>query len=211
MAVLGATSLTGCNSIPQFIAGGSKTVFQNATSPVSWTKDTTVNEGMLRVVNGASLSPGGSITFSQAFVSNKPISVTLQQQSIGLTTTSTTDAYPASFGSGQDGSPPDSSGSALPTAQFASHNHPYIRTSPTVLTSGIQPASVAASVANPTNLGGVGLGGQHSHAFAGHSHQVDTAGTILHGHAVSGQHDHPISSTDSFDILYVDMIICTKD
>jgi hypothetical protein len=41
MAVLGATNLTGCNSIPDFIAGGSVALFfQAAAAPTSWTKST---------------------------------------------------------------------------------------------------------------------------------------------------------------------------
>ena len=57
MALLGVTSLTGCNSIPQFIAGtadvgasASRTVFRMATSPVSWTKDTAAFDGMLKFI-----------------------------------------------------------------------------------------------------------------------------------------------------------------
>ena len=40
MAVLGATNLTGCNSIPDFIAGGSVALFFQAAAPTSWTKST---------------------------------------------------------------------------------------------------------------------------------------------------------------------------
>jgi len=34
MAVLGSTTLTGCNSIPDFIATGSLTLFQQTSAPV---------------------------------------------------------------------------------------------------------------------------------------------------------------------------------
>jgi len=36
MAVLGSTNLTGCNSIPDFIAGGSLVTFQQTSAPTSW-------------------------------------------------------------------------------------------------------------------------------------------------------------------------------
>jgi hypothetical protein len=41
MAVLGTTSLTGCNSIPDFIGTGSVTIFTQTAAPTSWTRVTT--------------------------------------------------------------------------------------------------------------------------------------------------------------------------
>jgi hypothetical protein len=75
MAVLGATSLTGCNSIPSFIAGGSLMLFQQTAAPTSWTKETTHNNKALRVVTGTA-TPGGSTAFSTVFAS-RPISGTV--------------------------------------------------------------------------------------------------------------------------------------
>jgi len=59
MAILGNTTLTGCNSIPDFIAAGSLMMFQQTASPTSWTKQTTHNNKALRVVSGTA-GTGGS-------------------------------------------------------------------------------------------------------------------------------------------------------
>ena len=75
MAVLGATNLTGCNSIPDFIAGGSLVLFQQTTAPTSWTKQTTHDNKALRVVSGTA-TPGGSTAFSTVFAS-RPVSGTV--------------------------------------------------------------------------------------------------------------------------------------
>jgi len=66
MAVLGSTSLTGCNSIPDFIGTGSLMLFQQSTAPINWTKQTTHNDKALRVVTGTA-TPGGTFSFSSVF------------------------------------------------------------------------------------------------------------------------------------------------
>jgi hypothetical protein len=63
MAVLGATTLTGCNSIPSFIGAGSETIFTQSAAPTSWTRVTTdtANNRMLRVISsGTGGGVGGS-------------------------------------------------------------------------------------------------------------------------------------------------------
>ena len=75
MAVLGSTSLTGCNSIPDFIATSSLMLFQQTSAPVNWTKQTTHNNKALRVVSGTA-TPGGSTAFTSVFTS-RPISGTV--------------------------------------------------------------------------------------------------------------------------------------
>lgn len=72
MATLGITTLTGCSSIPDFIATGTAMTFQQTTAPTSWTKETLLyNDYSLRVVTGTA-STGGSISFSSAFTSRTP-------------------------------------------------------------------------------------------------------------------------------------------
>jgi len=66
MAILGATTLTGCNSIPDFINTGTIMKFQKTNAPTSWTKLTTHNDATLRVVSGAAAS-GGTANFSATF------------------------------------------------------------------------------------------------------------------------------------------------
>ena len=73
MAVLGSTSLTGCNSIPAFIAAGTVAIFRQSSAPSSWTKDTSNhNNRCLRCVTGTA-SSGGNVAFTTAFAS-KPVS-----------------------------------------------------------------------------------------------------------------------------------------
>jgi hypothetical protein len=66
MAVLGATTLTGCNSIPDFIGTGSIWVFHQTSAPTSWTKITTLDNRALRVTNG-SVTDGGNNPFTATF------------------------------------------------------------------------------------------------------------------------------------------------
>ena len=66
MAVLGSTTLTGCNSIPDFIGTGFLMLFQQTSAPTGWTKQTTHNDKALRVVSGT-VSPGGTYSFSAVF------------------------------------------------------------------------------------------------------------------------------------------------
>jgi hypothetical protein len=70
MAVLGATALTGCDSIPDFIAAGSAALFFNTAAPTSWTKSTAHDNKALRVVSSNGGGSGGSSTFSSVFNGN---------------------------------------------------------------------------------------------------------------------------------------------
>jgi hypothetical protein len=69
MAILGTTTLTGCSSIPDFIAGNTLTVFRGTNAPTGWTKLTNVDNCTLRVVASGALSPGGSNPFTDVFTS----------------------------------------------------------------------------------------------------------------------------------------------
>ena len=62
MAILGNTTLTGCNSIPDFIPTGARVMFSQSAAPTSWSRvgGDTENNRMLRVVGGAGGGVGGS-------------------------------------------------------------------------------------------------------------------------------------------------------
>jgi hypothetical protein len=63
MALLGSTTLTGCNSIPDFIGTGSETTFTQAAAPTSWTRITSdiADNRMLRVIStGVGGGTGGT-------------------------------------------------------------------------------------------------------------------------------------------------------
>jgi len=150
MAILGSTTLTGCNSIPDFIASGSLMLFFQASSPTSWTKQTVDNDTALRVVSGT-VSPGGSIAFSSAFPSaskvpiSAPVSVT---GSVGNTTltiaqipshdhtgggvnTNLRQIFPLAFFPSSPGTTPTGN-----TGGSGAHNHP-ISSSPVPLNSTV--------------------------------------------------------------------------
>jgi hypothetical protein len=67
MAVLGSTTLTGCSTIPDFIANGTIMPFQQTNAPTNWTKLTSQNDKALRVVSGNVVN-GGVNPFTNTFV-----------------------------------------------------------------------------------------------------------------------------------------------
>ena len=222
MALLGATSLTGCNSIPQFLPGNadvgvttsaaSRTVFRMATSPVSWTKDTTAFDGTLRIVNSSTLSPGGSLNFPTVFSSSVPLSVTFDANPINLTVNPTI-ALPTTFATSPGGNT-STQPVTLSLAQVATHSHSY-NTAATGLIGPGATANIADQVANtPNPTTGVGGDGAHLHTIPAHLHQISNhPGSLnLHNHSVtSTSHTHTVTSTQNFNINYVDIIISRKD
>jgi hypothetical protein len=70
MAVLGTTSLTGCNSIPDFIGTGSIWIFHQTNAPTSWTKLTDINNRCLRITNGTA-GNGGFNPFTDTFTNSR--------------------------------------------------------------------------------------------------------------------------------------------
>jgi hypothetical protein len=207
MAVLGATSLTGCDSIPSFIAAGTKSIFQMATSPTSWTKDTTPNQAMLRLINGVSLAPGGSNAFPTIFSATKALSLNTSFESITATVGQTA-AHTALVTSSSDGSGTVQPAS-LSTAQITPHTHPMI-----VIATTLRDTGGGSGGRNPPlatrDTGSSGSGQTHTHTFPGHTHAVAASPTTLHNHTVAA-HSHGYSTTQNFALAYVDMIISTKD
>lgn len=207
MAVLGATSLTGCNSIPSFLGTGSKMVFRMATCPVSWTKDTTVNEGSLRVVNG-SVSPGGGITWSQCFAT-RPFSASIQDGfdgcSVQQATTNLT-LNQVNYAQTQ------TSSNAVSLAQMQPHLHQAIAGTPgTTSLRSVSSQGVASSLSS-VSTGSYGQGGQHSHSVPSTQHSHPGPANRQHSHTISGSHGHTGNSGSvDFNLTYVDMIIAQKD
>ena len=144
MAVLGATNLTGCNSIPDFIAAGSLVTFQQTAAPLSWTKQTTHNDKALRVVSGTA-TPGGSTAFTSVFASRTPAgSVSVSGGSVGNTTLTTTEIPSHTHGS-------VISANNLPAQAIG----PPFVPNPGILSNRYPPGSTAAEGAN----------GAHAHPF----------------------------------------------
>lgn len=138
MAVLGATNLTGCNSIPDFIATGSLMLFQQTSAPSGWTKQTSHDNKALRVVTGTA-TPGGSTAFTSVFASRTPAgSVSVTGGSVGNTT--------------------------LTVPQLPSHSHPGGGTGNFSAASPF-PSTGNVSVNSSANTGSTGGDGAHNHPF----------------------------------------------
>lgn len=149
MAVLGSTSLTGCDSIPSFIAAGSLVTFQQTAAPTSWTKQLTHNNKALRVVTGTA-TPGGSTTFTSVFASRTPAgTVSVSGGSVNNTT--------------------------LSTPQIPSHTHYVENQGNGGGRYAAQP--LAPAIGGGNESGGAGGGGSHTHPFTGQS--ASFTGTAL--------------------------------
>ena len=222
MATLTVDSLVNCSSIPSFIPGGTRMLFNNTTAPTSWTKDTTShNDKFLRIVTGT-ISSGGTSPFITAFpdtarpvqgtVSTVSSSVSIVQETVSPVTTGLINSITQS--------PITINARDLTTAQVASHDHTYSRRPNTsdlglfivdpqnvsrvddnLVTDGFQPASTAGGhqhALNPVNRQ------QHDHpvSVTQHSHTISSA----------GPHSHPFTvAAQDFSISYVDLIIAQKD
>jgi hypothetical protein len=207
MSILLSTSLIDCNFIPGFIASGSRMIFENSTTPTSWTKDVSLstNGVALRVVNGT-LSPGGITSFSQV----------LTQRSVGLSLTQVTAGVVVAAGTANITTQP-----AQARATFSSNaaledlpNHTHIFPS-----NDARPVEVPATpnytmpgVDQTLQTTQAGASAQHAHTITvtAHSHPVQSP----HPHLTTGQHSHtvPVSgSQENFSVFYIDVIIASKD
>lgn len=216
MAVLGATTLTGCLYIESFLGGtdpgtgtGYKCVFNQTTPSTSWTKETALayNDIALRVVTGTGAATGGSTAFSTVLTA-RSIGLSIQQAAAGVTfnqaagNVSTGQAY---------GYPPASLGLQGAVADLPSHTHQFQRNlAEPILDSNI--ARTNATLTGPFTSGGSGSSLQHGHTatWGLHAHGV----TDTHGHGIAGQHGHtpPGPGTqDNFAVLYRDVVIARKD
>jgi hypothetical protein len=218
MAILGLDSLTGCNSIPDFIASGTRMIFNGTSAPTSWTKDTTShNNKALRIVTGT-VSSGGTNPFIAVFPdTQKAVQVqagsggdaqTVQPATISLSLTQTT-VNVNSIARTSDGN------------TLATHGHSGVRfpgdaqpgpvgppTNKPVVARGLSDLSVNNNGASPVNA-------QHNHSFPGatsqHSHTTNNA---AHTHPViaSSAHVHTVTvASQDFAVSYYDVIIASKN
>jgi hypothetical protein len=209
MAILLSTKLENCNFIPGFISSGSRMTFENATSPVSWTKDTSLstNGVALRVVTG-SLSPGGDAT-------NGQFTQVLTQRSIGLSLTQTTATVQLGASSANIATQPAQSSGSFTSgpsvADIPTHTHTY--PSNDIRTTAAQPniRSMPGSFQTlSTTAAGQSGGHTHGVTVSAHNHTVQSP----HTHSTTGQHSHPVSgpvSQENFSVLYRDIIIAAKN
>jgi hypothetical protein len=212
MAILGATSLTGCDSIPSFIATSSRMVFEQTAAPTSWTKETNAayNDVALRVVTGT-VSSGGATPFVTVFP-NSPRSTP-----VALSGPSGLSVQGSGTILGVQGSPIGSGvgvqGHTLTTAQIRSHTHGYTVRGTTL--GGRGSASLQNTPLQPFEAITSGAAG----GDVGHGHGISDSN---HGHPISpGNHTHPTTEAShshtftmtarDFRLLYMDVIICSKN
>jgi len=147
MAVLGSTSLTGCNSIPAFIAAGTVAIFRQSSAPSSWTKDTSNhNNKCLRCVTGTA-SSGGNVAFTTAF-GQKGVS--------GNVSSNASTNVSVSVGN-----------HTLATSRIPSHNHPNGATGNTNF--GAQSGTRTISYASSSGTGNAGSNQAHNHPGSGNA------------------------------------------
>ena len=216
MAILGSDFLNGCDSIPEFIQSGSKMIFENATAPTSWTKDATHNNKTLRIINGATLAPGGSTAFTTVFAS-RSVGGSIAQNDTGLTVNSA----PALVAVGAAPAQVSIGAVTLTLAQIPAHGHSYSRRAGTRQTNQVDgqvvgpdyPGQIGASTPYTSRTtGSAGSTQSHTHGINNplHPHPVTNPN---HPHGVTDpQHNHTFTGTaQNFAVLYVDVIVATKN
>jgi hypothetical protein len=206
--ILNSTTLTGVNSIPNFIAPGSLMLFQQSTAPVSWTKQTTHDNKALRVVSGTAGS-GGNISFTGAFAT-RPISGSISSVAAGgsiggtvaggsISSVSVSGSIGSTSAGGSIGST-SAGGSVgdhtLSTGRIPGHAH---QAGSGVTVGGTSPSTSNITVRSTNSSGpatsSTGGGNSHSHPFSGSSHSHSFSGSS-HSHSFSSPgHSHSFTGT----------------
>jgi hypothetical protein len=214
MAVLGATTLTGCLYIESFLGGREPTtnvpfrcMFENASvAPISWTKETgySTNGIALRVVNGT-IGSRTSTAFSQ-ILTQRDIGLSIQQGTSAVSA----NPNPANITIG----PVQAGGPALmnpAVADIPAHAHTHSRHLSESLTVATPQVLVRSNGIDTRISGTNGTSSAHPHnyTFTNHQHTIGSA----HSHTIGpGLHSHPTGSTqESFSVSYRDVIIAEKD
>jgi hypothetical protein len=121
---------------------GDKMFFFNATAPSGWTKDTSVNDMMIRVTSSTGGGQGGASPFSSAFTTFTP-----QGGVSGVSAVGTIDQ------------------TAISQGQLPSHTHSY--ESRDCAPVGIEPVPGGNLARCQQATGSTGGNGSHTHAFNG--------------------------------------------
>ena len=194
LVVTGTATVSGrtVDALPS----GTKMLFNQTSSPIGWTKDTTHNNKALRVVSGTA-GTGGSVAFTTAFGS----------QNVGDTTLTTAQIPVHSHTFSGSGNTGDAGGHTHTgsTDTHGGHEHVYQRR-----------LGLGGGGGNDQSAGGLSnvntsLAGAHSHALT-----IDAVSNHAHSFSVSGSTGNSGSGnahTHSLDLAvqYVDVIVATKD
>jgi hypothetical protein len=216
MALLGSNFLNGCNSIPDFIATGSRMVFEQDNAPTSWTKETNAafNNVALRVIggaNGTALSPGGNPTlgFTTAFSSSKGVNVPFSGPS-GLTIAQATGFISLNSSPSSASMQP----ATLTVAQMTAHTHPYTFRGGADVQVGNGPAQrIYEQTLRTGSSSTTGANGAHTHSITDSGHTQHPVSTGAHSHVQTDSgHAHTFTMTQrDFNVQYMDVIICSKN
>jgi hypothetical protein len=210
MAVLGPGNgtlqngvLSDVTSIPAFIATGSKMLFEQTAAPTNWTKVTTgINDYALRVVTGTA-APGGTVAFTTVFSAARAVTGSTTQIAAG-------GAVGQGAGGGTiGGAGANIDGATLAAAQIPPHTHAYSIGGPTARGAPLGGAQVSNYPWGGAQVTPTGGGQAHGHGSPAHQHPF-TGGQHIHPFAGS-QHAHPWSGSANLAVLYVDVIIATKN
>jgi hypothetical protein len=167
------------------IPSGTKMLFQQTAAPTGWTKDTTHNDKVLRVVTGTAGS-GGSVAFSTAFA-NRTVSGNVADTTAGGTI----------------------GGTALTVGQLPGHQH-FISNDTNSAATALSASNYVNESAQPSSSNGYILKGGATVATIGLSSSVGSGET--HTHSFTGTaHNHSFSTTLDIAVQYVDLIIATKN
>jgi hypothetical protein len=169
---------------------GTALLFQQTAAPTGWTKSTTHNNKALRVVSGTA-SSGGTVAFTTAFAS-QAVSGSVST-SIGNTTA--TGSVSLSGGS--------VAATTLSTAQMPIHNHNFNANTGTNRAYTVFGSE--AGIQGATFTGNTGSGNSHTHSLTNPT--ASFSGTA-HNHTASSSFS---GTAINLDVLYVDVIIATKD
>jgi hypothetical protein len=216
MAILGISTLTGCDSIPNFIATGSRMVFEQTAPPTSWTKELNAafNHVALRVITGT-VTNGGASPFPSVFptvakgVGAVPL---VGPANLGTADSGTILAVQAS----PEGAGAFYTGNSISVPEMRLHDHDYVPRGSALVgrasaTSLVAPDLTFSPDGNTTDAGG---GQSHTHTIVGDhgpgNHSIQTGN---HSHVdIPSNHTHSFTMTArDFDVNYADVIICTKD
>ena len=132
------TTLEGDSSLPA--PSGTKMLFRNPTAPTGWIQDTADNDKALRVTNTATLTSGGSQSFTTALASSRTITGSMTGTVAGHT---------------------------LTIAQIPPHTHSITLRDPSDTGVAYNPGSSDDRVIGSDNTGSRGGGASHSHGFSG--------------------------------------------
>lgn len=227
MAILTVDSLTGCSSIPSFMGGSADTpsnptisTFWQTSAPTSWTKVTTWDNRGLRVIgasNGTPITTGGTLPFTQTFTSRSVGPGNSGSQNlVGTQITQATISAPAATGDMQQftTTTANTTINGTQTAAHAGHTFPVAQVLQSNTVTSPAPVISCANAPTPSTTGNPTVGAAaHNHPIsAPHTHPVTI---VQHSHNSSptaqGSHLHAYSGSYDFSVLYVDVILATKN